>query len=259
MTHASRRQSGLIIGLVLGAGFSVTSNMINNWALPEIPFFEPWPGRIGLIALSTGLFGLLGAIAGWTEESLPGVILSALVGSLISSVWIAINETADRTGTFVILFIVFLPRMFFYAPFGALVRWLIGRLEYHPYRTVAPAVRLIPVIVSFVAISLFGITSLLSDETRLSIARLEALIKEGQKATARTELPLALQDVNGFVQNAKGEYTYEVGRNPDALPVQRPLVEYGEEEPFLIIRFENGFRFGCVFSPPYVVPACIDF
>jgi hypothetical protein len=250
---------GLILGLVLGAGFSVTSNMINNWALPNIPLFVPWPGTLGIILLSTGLFGLLGFIATWPEESLPGVILSGLIGSLISSLWIAISETTNRTGTLFVLFIVFLPRVFFYAPFGGLIRWLIGRLEYHPYKPVAPVARLIPVFIIFVLVAALGLTSRFSDETRLSITRMEALIKEGQPASSRAELPDSLQDVNGFVQNAEGDYTIEIGRNPDVLPVQRPFVEYGAEEPFLIIRFENGFRFGCVFSPPYVVPACIDF
>jgi len=205
------------------------------------------------------LFALLGFVAALPEEPLPGIILSGLIGSVISSIWSAMAQTTTENGSLIVMFVVFLPRIFFYAPFGALVRWLIGRLERHTYRPVAPVVRLVPVILSFMAIALLGVTNMVSKETRLSITRMEALIKEGQQATARKELPKALQNINGFVENAEGEYTYEIGGNPDALPVKRPFVEYGEEEPFLIIRFKNGFRFGCVFSPPYIVPACIDF
>lgn len=259
MTHASRRQLGLILGLVLGSGFSITSNLINKWALPDLNLFAPWPGRFVLIILSIAMFGLLGAIAAWPEESLPGVILTGITGSLITSLWIAITETANQTGTFVVLFIVFLPRMFFYAPFGILIRWLIGKLEYRAYKPVAPARRLLPVIVSFVVSTLFGFGLLLPEETRLSLGRMEDLLEKGMAVNSFYDLPEPLKDVGGFLQNARGEYTYEIGRNPDVLPVQRPFVEYGELEPFLIVRFENGFRFGCVFSPPYVVPACIDF
>lgn len=259
MVHASQRQIGLILGLVLGAGYSVTSNMINHWTLPDLALFVPWPGTFVLIVLSIAMFGLLGMIASWPNETIPGVILAGVAGSLISSLWIAITETTNRTGTFVVLFIVFLPRVLFYAPFGLLIRWLVDRVEYNPRRRMAPARRLIPVIVSFIGFTVFGLSSRFPEEVQISLSRMDDFIQQGQQAAPFDELPEPLKDVNGFRQNAKGDYTYEVGRNPDVLPVQRPFVEYGELEPFLIIRFENGFRFGCVFSPPYIVPACIDF
>lgn len=259
MTYTSRRWTGLILGLVLGAGFSMTSTLVNTWVLPDISMFVPPPGTLGLILITTAMFGLLGAIAAWPDESIPGIILAGLVGSLISSLWIAVTETANQMGTFFVLFIVFLPRVFFYAPFGALIRWLLGNLEYRPYKPVAPVWRLVPVLLSFIAFTLLGLASLLPEETRLSLTRMEALIQEGMQADSFDELPEPLKDVFGFREKAKGNYAYEIGRDPDVLPVQRPIVEYGEPEPFLVIRFENGFRFGCVFSPPYVVPACIDF
>lgn len=259
MTHASRRQIGLILGLVLGAGFSVTSNMINIWTHPDFPLFVQWPGTFGLIVISTALFGLLGMIAAWPEEQITGAILAGLAGSLITSLWIAFTETANRTGTFIVLFIVFLPRVFFYAPFGVLIRWLLRGLEYSPYRQAAPARRLVPVILSIVVFTLFGLTARFPEEVNLSLANMDALLKEGMNASTFDELPNPLKKVEGFTARAKGEYTYAIGRDPDVLPVQRPIVEYGELEPFIIIQFENGFRFGCVFSPPYIVPACIDF
>lgn len=259
MTNASRRQAGLILGLALGAGFSVTSNMINTWTHPNLPLFVQWPGTFGIIVISVVMFGLLGMIAAWPEESLPGVILTGLAGSLITSLWIAVTETANRTGTFIVLFIVFLPRVFFYAPFGLLIRWLIGSLEYHPYKSVVPARRLVPVILSFVVFTLFGLTARYPEEVSLSLTRMEAMLQEGMQAPSMDELPNPLKKVEGFTARAKGNYTFAIGRDPDVLPVQRPIVEYGEIEPFIIIQFENGFRFGCIFSPPYVVPACIDF
>ena len=237
MTNETRRRAGLILGLVLGLGFSITSSLINRWALPDVNLFVPWPGTLGIIVISTAMFGLLGFIAAWPDESLPGVILSGLVGSLISSLYIAVTETANRTGAFIVLLIVFLPRVFFYAPLGVLIRWLLKRLEYHPLHPLSPARRLIPVVVSFVAITLIGLTSLLPEETRLSLTRMDKLIQAGLQAASRDELPEPLKDVEGFTSKARGEYTYEIGRDPDLLPVQRPVVEYGESEPFLIIRF----------------------
>ena len=255
----SQRRLGLILGLVLGLGFSLSSNLINQFFLPDLPLFVPWPGTVGVIILTTLMFGLLGLIAAWPEESLPGIIAAALVGSLVSSIWIIVNQSSNRTGALIALFFVFMPRVFFYVPFSWLIRWLISRLEDSAYKKVAPARRLFTVVVAFLLAVLAGTFSRYPQEARQSLVRMEDLLQEGMQASSRDELPRPLQSVEGFVANADGPYTYTIGSDPDVLPVQRPIVEYGELEPFIIVRFANGFRFGCVFSPPYVVPACIDY
>lgn len=255
----SQRRLGLILGLVLGLGFSLSSNLINKFFLPNIPLFVPWPGTAGVIIVSTLMFGLLGLIAAWPDEALPGIIASALVGSFVSAVWIIANESGNRTGALIALFFVFLPRVFFYLPFSWLIRWLISRLEDSAYRKVAPASRLFSIVVAFLVALLAGTLSRYPQEVRQSLVRMEELLQESMQASTREELPRPLQSVEGFVANANGPYTYTIGSDPDVLPVQRPVVDYGELEPFIIVRFENGFRLGCVFSPPYVVPACIDY
>ena len=258
---SQRRRTGLILGLVLGMGYALSANLINRLALPGIPLYTPSPGLFGLIVITTLLFGTLGLIAAWTDESLPGVLLSGLAGSLISSIWILINETSNRTGAFALLALIFLPRMFFYLPFGVLVRWLISKLDQPYSRPVAPARRLTPVFLSLALIVLAGSLTIYPKETRASLVRMDEILKAEMqaKATARADLYKPLRGVEGFIQKAQGEYRFTIGSDPDQLPVQRPIVEYGELEPFIIIRFDNGFRFGCVFSPPYIQPACIDF
>ena len=255
----SQRRLGLILGLVLGLGFSLSSNLINQLFLPDLPLFVPWPGTVGLIILNTLMLGILGLLAAWPEESLPGIIASALVGSLISSIWIIINESGDRASVLIALFLVFLPRVFFYLPFSWLIRWLISRLEDSSHRKVAPSRRLFMIVIAFGAAVFVGTLSRFPQEVRQSLVRMDDLLQEGMQASSRDELPRPLQSVEGFVANARGPYTYTIGSDPDVLPVQRPVVDYGELEPFIIVRFDNGFRFGCVFSPPYVVPACIDY
>jgi len=260
MTLASQRRLGLAIGLMIGLGFSVSSNLINSFIMPQIPFSAPWPGTFWLVALSITMFGALGLLAAWTEDSLPGVILSAVFGTVVSSIWILVTDSINRTGTFIILFFVFLPRIFFYLPFSVLVRWLISKIQYRPYgRDIAPVRRLLPVLISFVVVIFIGALTRVTAEEQKSLLKMQEIIEAGQAVDTRDELPNSLQDVNGFIENGKGAYTFSLGSNPDVLPVQRPFVDYGESEPFIIIRFENGFRFGCVFSPPYIVPACIDF
>jgi len=255
-----RRRTGLTIGLALGIGYSLTTNLVNHLALPGIPLYTPPPGTVGLIMVTTLMFGLLGLIAAWPDESLPGVILSGLIGSIISSIWILVNAS-NKFAAVTLLVVIFMPRMFFYMPFGALVRWLIHKLDQPTPRPVAPVRKLVPVFLAFIFLAYLGSFALLPKETRGSLITMDALLKSGMEsqATSNDELPKPLQPVLGFIQKAKGEYSYTIGSDPDVLPVQRPVAEYGELEPFIIIRFENGFRFGCVFSPPYIQPACIDF
>ena len=256
--HSHRRRTGLILGLVLGTGYSLTSNLINRLALPRIPLYAPPPGELSLIVITALMFAALGLLAAWPDEALPGALFSGLAGSFISSIWIFLNET-NKTATLAILVLVFLPRMFFYLPFGALVRWLILKIDQPSLQVVAPVRRLIPLFIAFAFMVFLGTFTRFPKETRTSLVKMNELMKTGMQATARADLPKPLQRVEGFVQNADGGYSFSIGSDPDVLPVQRPIVEYGELEPFIIIRFENGFRFGCVFSPPYVQPACSDF
>lgn len=257
-----RRRLGLTLGLFLGTGYALTSTLINRWSLPGIPIYAPPPGDFWTVVLTIAMFGLLGFVACHPDESLPGALVSGLAGSLLSSIWMFLDQpVANRSGTFALLVLIFLPRMFFYLPFGALTRWLANHWDQPASRPVAPARKLVPVLVSFAVLALLGSLSRYSAATRTSLVRMDAIIQEALQAqpTSRTDLPKPLQGVEGFIQNANGRYIFTIGTDPDVLPVQRPVVEYGEEEPFIIIRFENGFRFGCVFSPPYVQPACSDF
>lgn len=258
--NSQRRRAGLIIGLALGTGYALTANLINHLALPGIPLYTPPPGLIGLIIVTALMFGVLGFIAASTEEALPGILLSGLIGSIISSIWILINES-NKFAAATLLVVIFMPRMFFYMPFGGLVRWLIYKIDQPRPRPVAPARRLIPVFLAIILMGFAGSFAMLPKETRGALVSMDALLKTGMEsqAVSRTELPKPLQSVNGFIQNASGEYNYIIGSDPDVLPVQRPLTEYGAAEPFIIIKYKNGFRFGCVFSPPYIKPACIDF
>ncbi|HXD08553.1 MAG TPA: hypothetical protein VN653_00720 [Anaerolineales bacterium] len=256
--NSQRRRTGLVLGLILGTAYSLTSNLINRLALPGIPLYTPPPGEFGLIVITALMFGALGLLAAWPDEALPGVLISGLAGSFISSIWIFGTET-NKTATLALLVLLFLPRMFFYLPLGVLVRWLISRMDQPAVQNIAPVRRLMPVILAFALMVFLGTLTRYPKETRTALVRMNELMKAGLPINTRADLPKPLLGVEGFVQNADGAYSFLIGSDPDVLPVQRPVVEYGEPEPFIIIRFENGFRFGCVFSPPYVNPACSDF
>jgi len=197
-------------------------------------------------------------LAAWTDEALPGILLSGLFGSVVSSVWMVVSET-NKFAALTLLVVVFMPRVFFFIPIGGLIRWLIREKDH--MRKGGLLRKLAPALVAFILLAFLGTFSILPKETRDSLIKMDALLQTGlnSRITTREELPKPLQSVEGFLQYAYGEYRFTIGSDPDNLPVQRPIVNYGVIEPFIIVRFENGFRFGCVFSPPYVNPACIGF
>jgi hypothetical protein len=256
-----RRYAGLVLGLVLGFGYSLSENLATSIILPDIPLYSPPPGAHGLFLFTGLMFGVLGLIAAWGEESLPNILAAGLMGSLISWIWFLVHGSSNILGILAILIVLFPPFMFVYLPFGALVRWLIFKLDQPAPTPVSPLRKLRPVFYSFVLLVLLGTFGILPKETRISLARMKDLLETGMQveSTSFRDLPKPLQTVEGFIPNAIGEYSFIVGSDPDVLPVQRPIVNYLELEPLIIIRFENGFRFGCVFSPPYVDPSCIDF
>jgi hypothetical protein len=259
MKTSTRRRLGFVLGFVLGLAHAIVSNLINHIYLPGIPLYVPPPGTFGLIMLTALLFGALGLIAAWTDESIPGVLLSIFVGSIVTSAWTIANEPSDRGVTFVLMFLIFLPRMFFYLPLSAGVRWILSNFEPNPYRVVAPVRRVFPVVIAILIAMASGVFALENRETRQSLVRMNELVQVGMQAGSRSELPKPLQNVEGFISRTVGNYTFYVGPDPDVLPVQRPMAQLGTIEPFIIVEFDNGFRFGCVFSPPYENPACIDF
>ncbi|NUQ85023.1 MAG: hypothetical protein HUU11_09940 [Anaerolineales bacterium] len=259
MKTSARRLAGFTLGFALGLAHATVSNLINKIYLPGVPLYVPPPGTSGLILLTALFFSVLGLIAVWTDEAISGVILSAFIGSVVSSGWIMLTGTSDRASTFVLLFLVFMPRIFFYLPLSLGVRWIVSTFEPSPYRAAMPlARRIVPLAIAVLIAALSGTFSLENRETRQSLAKMDELVRLGMQAESRGQLPQSLQSVDGFVSKADGGYVFHLGSNPDVLPVQRPAVKLGTIEPFIIVVFDNGFRFGCVFSPPYEVPACID-
>lgn len=259
METSARRRLGFVLGFVIGLAYAIVSNLINPIYMPGIPLYVPPPGTLGLIVLTALLYGVLGLIAAWTDESIPGVILSVFVGSVVTSIWTIANEPSNRGVTLVLMFLVFLPRMFFYLPLSLGVRWILSKYEPSPYRVAAPVWKVFPVVIVVLIAMVSGLFSLENREARQSLIRMNELVQVGMQAGSRDELPEPLQPIQGFVSRAEGDYTFYIGPDPDVLPVQRPMVEPGTIEPFIIVEFDNGFRFGCVFSPPYEDPACIDY
>jgi hypothetical protein len=263
MSHTSRRVLGAVIGLLTGLLYGVISQTINQIALPGIPFYQEGLGTLATILLTAFGGGVLGLLAAWPEESIQGVITGALVAAAISTLGTVINVRASTVaaerlvGVYAVLFITFLPRAFVYAPVAWLIRRAVGIWENEVVRETLSfrkmALSLVPLLILAVV---FGALELYPKDARYALKTTDELVQAGMKANGADELPSTLRKVDGFLQQAQGPYTLLLGDDPDVLPVQRPMTSYTVQEYAVFVNFENGFRFGCAYTPPHPEPSC---
>ena len=258
MQQTRRRIMGFLFGSLLGLAYSFTANSINQFLMPEISLQYPWPGWTSLVLGSVFLSGVMGLMTVWWDDAIIGILLSSLAGSVLSSFW-AWKAEGSPPGFLVLALFVFLPRVFFYLPLGMGVYWIVRqweRIDLVIRRNIGKV--LVPLVCILFSIAA-GLFSIYPKDVRTSLVKTDQLVKQGMQAGSTQDLPEPLQDVSHFKDYAKGEFTMEVSLDPDRLPAQRPVVDYGTLEPLIIVRFSNGFTFGCVFSPPKEMPVCATF
>lgn len=258
MNSSTRRMIGFLAGFTLGLAYSLVTNTINRLILPDITFYDPNPGWVALIIGSSLLSGVLGLITVWSEETFIGLLISSLLGSIISLLWAWITNGTPIIYLLITLFI-FLPRLFMYFPLGIGVHWIVRQWQRiylvdrkNPGKVLVPIACLL---LSFGA----GLFSIYPKESRFALVKTDQLIQQGLLADRYQDLPGPLKDIVNFLDLATEDYSLEVSFEPDRLPVRRSAVEYGRLVTLIIVRFSNGFMIGCVFTPPSEVPACGNF
>jgi hypothetical protein len=204
------------------------------------------------VVLTTLAAGGLGLMAAWPEDALPGVLASIILGTIGLSaltVWDVIQGSQNAFGSLVLLVITFLPRTFMLLPFAVLVRWSLNlwsdELQNLNYSLAKLGLNLLLIVL---LLGTLGSFSLYSSLGRTALTTTHRLVEQGMQAGRWDALPDELKLVEGFVQGARGAYTLELTDNPDDLPIQRAMTAYNEEVFGVFVRFENGYRFGCVYT-----------
>jgi hypothetical protein len=103
-----------------------------------------------------------------------------------------------------------------------------------------------------------GRFSLYKPEAMQALQKANTLLVESMLIENKEELPVELRLVDGFIELAEGPYTLEWSSDVDRLAVTRPRVGIGVLESLIIYRFENGYIFGCTFTPPTYKANCIN-
>lgn len=263
MSDSSRRILGFVFGTAMGLAYAISSQYINVLFLPGLPIFQPPPGRILTILFVTLLGGLLGLLAAWTTETLPGIMVSALAGAIITTIITlqSASETPEQVaGAVTILVITFFPRAVVFAPVAGMVRWVTNLWENEIIKVTFSIRKMALSLAAIILLAtIFGVFSLYPKEARYAMQTTQDLVQAGMQATSQDNLPKLLLPVDGFLQGAHGTYTLRLSDNPDILPVQRRIVAYNVTEYAVFVNFANGFRFGCAYSPPYPDPSCGEY
>lgn len=263
MKNKARCVLGIIFGMLLGLAYGVVSQWINSVFLPGIPLFVPPPGRFSTLLIDVFVGGALGFLVSWPEEFLIGVLISSVTGTLVSSLIALQTETGSLESIFgasLVLFITFLPRVFFFIPVVSLVRWVVNTWEEETlYATYSLRRRFRSVLLLIVISLAVGLFSLYPSETRKSMKNLNELILAGRQASSLSSLPQPLQKVNGFLQYSNSPYTLKLASNPENIPIQRATTGFSQNETAIEVFFANGFHFACVYNPPNEHPNCVAY
>jgi hypothetical protein len=260
MSDKSRRVIGSVIGLLMGLAYGLVNLWINPLFLPGIPLYNPPPGAFGDLVIACLGGGLMGLLAAWPEEATPGVLLSSLVGAVGTTLMTLLGDDVYLelvAGTLVLLLVTFLPRAILFIPIGMLVRWGL-RVWSVEFQSVAFSIRRLALTTAIILLlaGAAGALSLYSRQGRQALTFTNELVKAGSQAASREDLPEPLRTVDGYIQGARGAYSLQLSDNPDIIPVQRPIAGFGVREYAVLVRFENGYHFGCAFTPPHTDPAC---
>jgi hypothetical protein len=263
MNDQSRRILGTSLGLLMGLVYGLVTETINLIALPGLPLYYPSPGLVGIILLYALGGALVGLMVAWQEEATPGVILGAVSGALATSA-ASILQTSSNGGSagaaFALLFITFLPRAILFLPVTLLLAWVLNQWKNEMLAANFSTGRLalVTAVIPILALTM-GAFSLYPGNARISLRSTQGLVQKGMQATGINSLPAALKPVDGFLENARGPYLLRLSENPDDLPVQRPAVPPNVQEYAVYVVFENGFHFGCAFTPPALEPICSEY
>jgi hypothetical protein len=262
MSKKARWIMGTIFGAIIGLVYGVVSQSINSVFLPGVPLFAPAPGRFVTVLLAGLAGGALGFLVTWPEEFLLGVLISSVAGTLVSSLLSLQTQAGGSEGIFgvsVVLFITFLPRIFYFIPVVAMIRWAVSLWEKEiGYETFAFRKLVGSATVLVLAAAVLGAFSLYTPKTRHAIKDVNQMILAGRQASSLSSLPQPLQKVSGFLENSNSAYTVKLV-NPVTIPISRASAGFDENEVDVEVSFASGFRFGCVYTPLVSQPSCINY
>lgn len=247
----------------MGLAYGLVAININHLIFSKIPLYTPLPGRVFTIFLIAICGALVGRLAAWSGDVLRNLLISALTGAILStliSYFIVAGGAHNQTGWWRILFLYILPRAAVIFGVGWLIRRVIKILEKELQTIHFSMIKMALPILGLVVMALpIGLFSIYSFDGQYALEKTNEYLEMGLSANTYEQLPAVLLPVDAFLERAVGNYTLQLSDNPAVMPVQLPLSAEGNHGYAVLVRFENGFRFGCAYVASNPEPACGEY
>lgn len=263
MNNEARRNLGTSLGLAMGLICGIISQYVNSFIFSNIPLYQPLLERLAAILSMTCCGAVAGRLAAWSNNTIRSIVSSAAVGALLSaliSIFIVTRGAQNQMGVLRFIFIYWLPRAEILLAVAWLVRQVIHIWENELRSVMFSLPKMILPCVGLLVIAVFlGLLSIYPKTGRNALHHTQELIIEGLSARDYTQLAPVLLPVDGFIEEAQGRYTLQLSDNPHSFPIQLPLRAFGKRGYAVLVRFENGFRFACVYIDTLEQPACGEY
>ncbi len=262
-TRLHRIVIGIVIGALMGGLYAWFSQAINGFLLSGVPLEPPDGNSLLEFVLNYALSGaLLGAVASFPESKWLGTVLGGFAGALgITLLGISSLQGGEERalGLFVMAFYLFLPLVVISLPFAYLVRFGVSsQIPDHDHPELWARRYLVPLGL-FLLVLVVSLFSIYGRAERRAFQMVHQLIQDSRAFSDEQGLPVSFQSVEGYWENAKGEYTLRLSDRVDLFmgpqPVNSPLSQF-----LIIAKFENGFQFACIFQGEQtIVPYCTNY
>lgn len=258
-----RRRDGLLLGMLTGLIFGLTSQGLNYLAVGGISFYQPPFGPIGNTLLWIFVGGSLGLATVWAGGSLFGIMMGSLLAGAMIFVSALLGSNLNRNVSQKVVGLIG-----FYLPFAAMAAPMLGLLraavnvqrEWYELPAWGWRRAALPLLLLLVAGGL-GSLWLYPWDGQLELTDLNHKIRSGLSAGSPATLPKPFQDplVGRFLEKATAEYTLELDRE-DLNRYQIPFVPMGDLIPSVIVaRFSSGWALACLYIRPDEEPFCRGF
>ena len=260
--NRGRRIAGVLLGLLLGAGYGAVSQLINPITLPGIPLYQPPAGVIANILLISLMGGVFGALTCFPTSAARGIILGGIAALAGIFAFMVIRLGGGGLGTALISGVMLsVPMAWLTVPVIALLRWAAERQVNMQHTGEALLVRARVPVALFLVMAFLASFELLSADAQDNLRRTNALIRQGLAAASPAELPAPLRGpaMTAFPLGRQTPYTLEwTHYDLDRFMELRPPSSF-DEHAAVIARFRGDYLLVCLFPTPKQDPNCANY
>jgi hypothetical protein len=256
----SRRMLGLWIGGLMGFLYTWVAATINPIVIRDLPLVSNLSVAIGHIILATLAGALMGFIVNWTMDSLPGILVTSLLGAVAFFATTLMNaaQAGGASATLIVLFgYTILPMSVLFLPLTALLRWATGYLL-RPDSGRWWHWRSLRVILGLFALAIaVGVLPLYSKEARQSLHTMNDTITLVQTSGPGSG-PYGFRSVADAVSRASRtwslEWTDDLHRFPNASTGEDSTITVSTDVVFAY--FDSGETIACLIQKNTLIFIC---